>query len=242
MRIACRNTEEVWVTGKNKTITRINIQGSVQETVTFQNNPCDISVSNEGYLLYIDRVNRVINDVHQTTAKFTTAQGWYPLGLCCTQSRDLLVSMCTHNYEHYKIVSYEGQTIKQEIEKDNKGKPLYKRGEMMLFVTENNNGDICASDCNGKKVVVVNKAGKLRFQYKGQKKMKKQFDPASIVTDFEARIIEKVYGNSCTHIIDQDGQFLRILAFCGALSLDTLGRLWVGDNDGGSVKVIKYTN
>ncbi|XP_062616998.1 uncharacterized protein LOC134278722 [Saccostrea cucullata] len=244
MRIACLNTEEVWVTGKNKTITRINIQGSVQEivTATCQNFPSDISFSKEGHLLYADRVNQVINDVHQTTAQITTPRGWIPVGLCCTQSGNLLVSMRTSNNEHYKIVRYEGQTIKQEIEKDDQGTPLYKGGESMLFVTENNNGDICASDCNAKDVVVVNKAGKLRFRYKGQQTMKNQFIPSTIVTDSACRIIVRDYENSCTHIIDQDGQFLRSLDFCGVLSLDTLGRLWVGEYQSGNVKVIKYTN
>ncbi|XP_061196966.1 uncharacterized protein LOC133205219 [Saccostrea echinata] len=243
MRMACANTEEVWITGRNKTITRFNIQGSVQETVTSTclNYPGDISISKEGHLLYTDVVNKVIYDVHHTTAHITAPQGWKAGGLCCTQSGDLLVSMRTSNGEHYKIVRYESQTIKQEIEKDDQGNPLYKEGDKMLFVAENNNGDICASDCNGKDVVVVNKVGKLRFRYKGQQSMKKQFNPTSIVTDSAGRIIVKDIGNSCTHIIDQDGQFLRSLDFCGALSVDSLGRLWVGEYKSGNVTVIKYT-
>ncbi|XP_062574706.1 uncharacterized protein LOC134236553 [Saccostrea cucullata] len=243
MRIACLNTEEVWVSGQNKNITRFNMQGSVQETITAscKRFPTDISVSKEGHLLYTETVHNLINDVHQTTAQITAPQGWEPVGLCCTQSGDLLVSMCTHDEEHYKIVRYEGQIIKQEIERDNKGNPLYKAGNDMLFVTENNNGDICVCDCNAEVVVVVNKAGKLQFRYKGQQTMKKQFDPASIATDSAGRIIVKDNGNSCTHIIDQDGQFLRCLDFFGALSVDTLGRLWVVEFESGNVKVIKYT-
>ncbi|XP_062591524.1 uncharacterized protein LOC134253016 [Saccostrea cucullata] len=204
MRMACLNTEEVWITRRNKTITLINIQGS-------------------------------------TTSQITAPQGWQPLGLCCTQSGDLMVSIRTFNFEHYKVVLYEGKKIKQEIEKDDQGKPLYKGGNMMLFVSQNNNGDICASDCNAKVVVVVNNAERLRFRYKGQQTMKKQFAPTTIVTDSAGRIIIKDKGNFCIHIIDQDGQFLRSLDFCGALCLDTLGRLWVGDNESGIVKVIKYT-
>ncbi|XP_062616997.1 E3 ubiquitin-protein ligase TRIM71-like [Saccostrea cucullata] len=244
MRMACLNTEEVWISGQNiKTITRFNLQGSKQETVTStcRNHPSDISVSNKGHLLYTDRVNQVITDVHQTTAQIRAPHGWEPVGLCCTQSGDLLVSMRTFNYKHCKIVRYEGQTITQEIEKDDQGNPLFKDGDRMLFVTENNNGDICASDCNAGVVAVVNKAGKIRFFYNGQQTMKNQFKPTSIVTDFASRIIVKDNGNSCTHIIDQDGQFLLSLAFCGALSLDTVGRLWVGEFESGIVNVMKYT-
>ncbi|XP_062591526.1 uncharacterized protein LOC134253019 [Saccostrea cucullata] len=243
-RIACVNTEEVWVTGKNlKTITRINVQGSVQETITStcRNHPTDISVSNEGHLLYTDFENQIINDVHETTAQITTPRLWKPVGLCCTESGDVLVSMCTFNEEHYKIVRYEGQTIKQEIEKDDQGKPLYRGGKKMLFVTENNNGDICASDCNAKDIVVVNKAGKLRFRYKGQQTMKKQFYPIAIKTNSADRIIVEDGGNCCTHIINQDGQFLCSLDFCGKMSVDTIGRLWVGEYESGIVKIIKYT-
>ncbi|XP_062574235.1 uncharacterized protein LOC134236073 isoform X1 [Saccostrea cucullata] len=243
MRMACLNTEEVWVTGRNKTITCINIQGSVQETISSKcpSFPDDIAISSGGHLLYTDTLNKVINDVHQTTAQIAAPKGWEPLALCCTQSGDVLVSMCTHDEEHYKIVHYECQKIKQEIEKDDKDKPLYKGGDNMLYVTKNNNGDICASDCNAGDVVVVDKAGKLRFRYKGQQTMKKQFEPSSIVTDSAGRIIIQDHGNSCTHIIDQDGQFLRSLDFCGPLSVDTLGRLWVGEYKSGIVKVIKYT-
>ncbi|XP_062591525.1 uncharacterized protein LOC134277039 [Saccostrea cucullata] len=149
--------------------------------------------------------------------------------------------MCTHDEENYKIVRYEGQTIKQEIEKDDQGNPLYEAGEKMLFVTENNNGDICASDVNGKIVVVVNKAGKLRYRYKGQQTMRVQFEPSTIVTDSAGCIIIEDVGNFCTHIIDQDGQFLRSLDFCGLMSVDTLGRLWMGEYENGIVKIIKYS-
>ncbi|XP_062591523.1 uncharacterized protein LOC134253015 [Saccostrea cucullata] len=243
-RIACLNTEKVWVTGHNsKAITRINLQGSVQETVisTCPNHPSDISVSKKGHLLYTDVQNEVINDVHQTRAQIKALQGWKPVGLCCTQSGDILVSMRTSNYEQRKIIQYEGQTIKQEIEKDDHGHPLYKGGEYMLSVTENNNGVICVSDVNGKIVIVVNKAGILRFRYKGEQSKKEQFFPTSIVTDSAGRIIVRDVRNSCTHIIDQDGQFLRRLDLCGIMSLDTLGRLWVGQFESGNVKVITYT-
>ncbi|XP_061196332.1 uncharacterized protein LOC133204594 [Saccostrea echinata] len=190
--MACLDIENVWVTRKNKaTITRFNILGTVQETVTATcwDHPSDISISKEGHLLYTNKVNKIVNDVQQTKPKITAPQGWVLLGLCFTQSDDLLISLQTNDKERYKIVRYEGQSIKQEIEKDDQGHPLYKGGGNMLFVAENNNGDICASDCNASIVTVVNKKGKLRFRYKGHQTMKKQFDPVSIVTDTADRIL-----------------------------------------------------
>ncbi|XP_061163282.1 uncharacterized protein LOC133172418 [Saccostrea echinata] len=148
--------------------------------------------------------------------------------------------MCTLDEEHYKFVRYEGKRIKQEIGKDQQGNPIFKGGLKMLFVAENNNGDICAPDCNIDTVTVVNKTGRLRYRYKGQETMKETFRPANIVTDSASRILVKDTGNKCLHILDQDDWFLRILDFYGAPSVDSLSRLWVGEFKTGTVKIIRF--
>ncbi|XP_062616128.1 uncharacterized protein LOC134277845 [Saccostrea cucullata] len=241
-KLACLSAEEVWITGQNKTITRFNKHGfaTAMVTSTCSDYPSDISVSKDGHLLYIDAGNHVVNDLHQTTARITAPQGWSPSGLFSTKSGDLLVSMCTFDEERYKIVRYEGKIITQEIEKDEQGSPLFKGGHKMLFVTENINGDICASDCNANLVTVVNKKGTLRYWYKGQESMKDKFRPANIVTDSAGRVLVKDTGNKCLHVLDQECRFLRNLDFYGALSVDTLGQLWVGEFKTGIVKIIRY--
>jgi hypothetical protein len=113
-------------------------------------------------------------------------------------------------------------------------------------VVENNNGDICASDNNAEKVVVVDKSGRVRFQYDGTPVRKmRAFDPDHLVTDSMSRIIVADNNNACLHILDQNGQFLKCVDNCGlhkplGLSLDSEGRLWVGQFDLGEVKVIQY--
>jgi hypothetical protein len=115
-----------------------------------------------------------------------------------------------------------------------------------LYVVENNNGDICASDNNAKAMVVVSKSGKVRFRYTGTPAKKKMsFYPVHIVTDSMSQIIVADFCNACLHILDQNGQFLKCVDTCRledplGLSMDSKGRLWVGLCRSGEVKVIQY--
>ena len=114
-----------------------------------------------------------------------------------------------------------------------------------MFMSENNNGDVCVSDRNADTVVVVDNTGKVRFRYNGtQARKEKSFDPRDIVTDALSQIIVADINNNCVHILDQNGQFLRCvedfeLKNLSGLSVDNEGRLWVGC-DKGEIKVIKY--
>ncbi|XP_061175574.1 uncharacterized protein LOC133184500 [Saccostrea echinata] len=246
--MACLGTDEAWITYKEKSIIqRINTQGFILETVMsscvdWNGHPSDILIKN-GELLYTDRMKRSVNIVRdgKSTNFITVQKGWEPLGLCGTKSGDLLVAMGTSYEGTYKIVRYEGQKVKQEIEKDDRGNSLFNEGDRMFYVAENVNGDICACDVNARAVVVVNKAGKLRYRYKGMQTMEGKFIPCTIITDAMGRILVGDNGNKCIHIIDQDGQFLRSLDDYDRLSIDDLGRLWLGESGGNEVKVFKYT-
>ncbi|XP_062583956.1 uncharacterized protein LOC134245711 [Saccostrea cucullata] len=207
-----------------------------------------MTVSRQGELIYSDSANRTVNIVRdgKTETLITTPRGWHPLELCCTRSGDILVSMCTTDNSHYKIVRYQGQRVTQEIDKDEHGDPIYQGGKYQVFVVENNNGDIVASDQNADTVVVVDRTGKVRFRYNDKPPGgKKSFYPSQIVTDSMGHIIVADYLNNCLHILDQNGQFLRCVDNCGlerpsGLSVDSEGRVWVGLFDSGEVKVIQY--
>jgi hypothetical protein len=95
-------------------------------------------------------------------------------------------------------------------------------------------------------VVAVDKSGRVRFRYDGTPARRKEtFNPEHLITDSMSQIIVTDYNNACLHILNANGQFMRCLDNCGldkpiGLSIDSLGRLWVGLKETGEVKVIQY--
>nr|XP_022307783.1 uncharacterized protein LOC111113784 [Crassostrea virginica] len=249
--VACEGEAEAWIFG-NETITRIDIHGALRDTVstTCLTRPEGISVTRGKELIYSDMISRTVNIVrHRKSETLITApQGWVPWTLCCTGSGDILV----HVYKWIdfqrknKIIRYQGKNIKKGINKDGQGNRILKDGGNPLFMSENNNGDVCVSDCNAGTVVVVDKTGRVRFRYNGTPtRRKKSFAPRYIVTDALSQIIVADIYNNCLHILDQNGQFLRCGDDCGlekpyGLSVDSEGRLWVGLYNTGEIKVIQY--
>nr|XP_022303445.1 uncharacterized protein LOC111111012 [Crassostrea virginica] len=250
--VACVGVAEAWIYGQNKTISRIDIHGTVRDTVTTTclTQPGGISVTIERELIYSYGFNRTLNIVRHGKSKtlITTSQDWTPEELSCTRSGDILVSMFKGSGLHTKnkIIRYQGRNIKEEINKDGQGNPIFKDGEYSLFMSENNNGDLCVSDGNADTLVVVDNTGKVRFRYNGTPARRhKSFAPRYIVTDALSQIIVADINNNCLHILNQDGQFLRCVDDCGlekpyGLSVDSEGRLWVGLSNTGEIKVIQY--
>ncbi|XP_061178855.1 E3 ubiquitin-protein ligase TRIM71-like [Saccostrea echinata] len=247
--LECVGADEAWVSGEDKTVRCFDIHGSERDavTTTCPIAPNDIAVNQHGELLYCDGHNKTVNIVrnYKTETLFTTPQGWHPDGLCCTRSGDILVSLGTTDFQSRKIVSYEGTTLKQEMDKDDHGNPIFKGGEYALYVAENNNGDICASDQNADSLVVMDNSGKIRFRYDGTPVRKdNHFSPRQIATDSLSQIIVADARNNSLHILDQNAQMLRyvedsLLERPIGLSVDSQGRLWVGLLSG-DIKVIQY--
>ena len=249
--VVCVGEAEAWVYGDNETITRIDIHGIMWNTVTTTclDFPGDISVTRGGELIFSDRHRDTVNIVRQERSEtlIKTPQSWNPEGLCCTRSGDVLVHVSKGNGSNTenKIIRYHGQNLKQEINKDGHGNPIFKDGDYSLYMSENNNLDVCVSDVNADTVIVVKKTGKVRFRYDGKLANRAMsFGPRGIVTDSLSHIIMTDYNNDCLHILDQYGQFLRCVDDIGLknpseLSVDNKGRLWVGC-DRGEIKVVKY--
>ncbi|XP_062569645.1 uncharacterized protein LOC134231684 [Saccostrea cucullata] len=115
-------------------------------------------------------------------------EGWKPYYVYCTSSGDLLVIMDSDDEIQSKIMFTEKQTIQF----DSEGKPLfsYMARFKLKYVSENRNLDICVADGVARAVVVVNRAGKLRFTYTGYPSTSTgSFDPYGITTDSQSQIL-----------------------------------------------------
>ena len=250
--VACVGESEAWIHGNMQIIKRYDIHGTVKGTVTTlcQFKPGDISVTKDEEMIYSDRDSNTIKIVRDGKSEtlITPPQGWTPWGLCCTRSGDILVQVYKGNRSQTKnkIIRYQGQNLRQEINADEQEKSIFKEVYGSLYMSENNNGDICVSDANAGTIVVVDKKGKIRFRYDGTPARRgKTCGLRGIVTDALSQIIVADYNNNCLHILDQNGQFLRCIDNCEldkpiGLSVDNEGRLWVGLNESGKIKVIEY--
>lgn len=244
--MACFGENEAWVSGNNKTITRIDIHGSVKETIVTNCRfwPNGITATGQGELIYSDCNRRKVNIVRHGKIEtlITTPKGWTPHRLCYTRSGDILVGV-SHSRKK-KIIRYHEMKISQNIDRNEHGKPIFKNGNYMLCLTENINGDICVCDRNADSVVVLNMSGRVRFRYYVTPTWQ-PFKPRCLVTNSLGQIIVTDNNNTCIHILDQNGEFLTTVNDCElykphGLSIDSEMRLWVGFHWKGEIKLIDY--
>lgn len=89
------------------------------------------------------------------------------------------------------------------------GKDIYGRP---IYITENTNGDLIVSDEQRKAVVVVDKKGRHRFDYRGNHTFS-EFNPRGVCTDIFGHILvcNHSYHDPTVHLLDENGHFLRYL-------------------------------
>lgn len=216
--VNCLSDEEIWIHGQNNIMTLYNIYGDTLNSVVTQSGygALSITLTKTGDLLYTEIFDRTINlmadkKVHQVIK----LQGWIPLFHCSTSTDGLLVTMYCAVSKRTKIVRYHGYIEKQTVQLNGKT-DLYSPGHYTKYITENRNLDICVADNGAGAVVVVTKAGKLRFRYTGSSssRKRKSFDPVGIVSDSQCRILTSDFDNNCIYILDQDGKYLWFIDNC----------------------------
>lgn len=237
--VAYLNDDEVWTCGDDNIITLYNIQGEQLNSVKTQSRkrPFDIAVKQNGILVYTVDENKTVNVAESTdTHRAISLSRWEPSGVCVTTSGDLLVVMYSWKNSQVKVVRYSGFASKQSYHYGERG----SRG----YVCENKNLDICASF--NSEIVVGSQAGKHRFTYSGpESATKKSFSFTGIATDSQCKILTIDDNNSCIHILDQNGTFLRFINNCGLRSPSNLGmdnndNLLVTELYTGKVKKVQY--
>nr|XP_022288816.1 uncharacterized protein LOC111100926 [Crassostrea virginica] len=248
--VTCLNGEEIWTSGETADIKCFNTQGVLQKTIKTKSGewPDDIAVYSDGALVYSDSSTRTVYKVkNDQTEEIIRLQGWKPIQLCVTSSGDLLVTMFSNDKTQSKVVRYSGSTVKQTIQFDDDGQPLYSGDAYTKYITENRNLDISLADYGAGAVVVVNQAGKLRFRYTGppSSTKNKPFKPWGITTDSQSCILSSDWYNHCIHVLDVDGQFLCYIDNCDlehptGLCVDNDDSLFVSEYFRGNVKRIRY--
>jgi hypothetical protein len=192
--VSCLSDEEFWTSARISDMKCFNVQGTIINTIKTKSGerPGDIAVTSDGDIVYSDRtMNTVYKVKNGQTEEVIRLQGWRPGNLCVSSSGDLLVTMCSDDKTHSKVVRYYGSKEKQTIQYDEEGQSLYSGNDKIKYISENRNQDICVADHDAGVVVVVNQAGKLRFRYTGQlsSTKNKPFKPWGITTDSQSHIL-----------------------------------------------------
>lgn len=250
--LACMNNNTLWINCDNKTMVCLKDTGVGIRKVDTESGlrPTNLAMTRLGdliYAVYDPRYSSVSMVTGRKTEKVIKFVDWKPVGVCCTLADEFLVSMESNDETQVKIARFSGSTITQEIQYDDKHRPLYAPGKYYILLEENKNLDVCASDPNKNEVVVTDKDGVLRWKYKGNLKSGKfeSFSPSFIISDSHCQLLVMDTDNNCVHLLDMDGIFIGYIMHpkihgIGAMSLDRNGRLWIANYKGGQINVFKY--
>nr|XP_011426112.2 tripartite motif-containing protein 2 [Crassostrea gigas] len=249
---------EIWVSdGIGRNLVETDLQGNESDKIYTVGGYGYHTVTLDRDLIYTDGDEKAIFRVTQDKkpTQFIKTGDWAPISIHSSNiNGDILVGMVTD--EEAKVTRYNkiGKEI-HSIESDYKGEKLYSEPH---YITENINGDICASDYDMHAVVVVNKIGQHRFTYTGCSKgffqmmssfiiTAPEFLPYGICTDALGHILVCDFNSNAVHLLDQEGQFLSLVITekqdiqCPlSVCVDDENNLYVGQQSTNTVKVFQY--
>ena len=246
--------DKLWVSTW-KTLKQVDSTGHVLRSLNGEYKPLENgaghTVSVEGDLVFIaegrkdvqstasDELRRLY-DIHKMTSDgsittLLTLDLPDILRACIHSSHingDLLIGLLSYSSPS-RVMRCDGTGRKiGDIELDEEGQRLY---EFPLYITENKmNGDIVVSDDTKAALVVVDRSGRHRFDYKGHS-TDKSFQPHGVCTDLLGRILVTHYDTKHTNFISllsHDGQFLtRLLREEQSRYISAFGSLCVDDKN-----------
>ncbi|XP_062595854.1 uncharacterized protein LOC134257227 [Saccostrea cucullata] len=186
--VSLGQSDTLWISDRDGDFIQTDLKGNkLKKIKTWGEDEGYHTVTQDGDLMFTDKDRKAIYTKVQDDkiTEFFNTGDWEPYSIYCSHlNGDLLVGMVSDGYEEAKVSRYNktGQEL-QNIQRDNKGQDIY---QLPLYITENINGDICASDFNKQAVVVVNKSGQYRFISKDQGTL---FCPYGICTDVLGHIL-----------------------------------------------------
>ncbi|XP_052691360.1 uncharacterized protein LOC128169234 [Crassostrea angulata] len=242
--ISLGKSDRLWASDNIGNLVKTDLRGNqLQEIQTSGGSEGYHTVTQDGDLIYTDKVNKVINRItpDNTITEFIKTGVWRPLSIHSSHiNGKILVGMDKDNKGKVTRYNKTGTEI-QNIQRDNKGQGLYR---LPHYITENINGDVCVSDFSKHAVVVVDKSGQHRFSYTGQGSW---FHPCGICTDVLGHILVCDKYSETVHLLDQNGQFLSQLLTSQqgvelpiSVCVDEENHLWARQRFTNTVTVYKY--
>lgn len=126
--VTCLIDEQIWTRGKSNIIKLYNLQVELLKSIRTKSGqmPRDITVSENGYLVYADFFDRTVNILkNKQTLEVMRLQRWRPLRVNSTFSGDLLVTMVGDKKKRTKVVRCAYSIEKQPFLFDCESRPLY---------------------------------------------------------------------------------------------------------------------
>lgn len=171
-KVSCVDNDQFWTCGLDKFMRLYTVYGELVKTIKTDSGtmPMDVAVTKNGDLIYTDPGNSTVNIVTNTQRNVVIRlKEWTPSFICCSSSGDFMVVMDNFDEEQTKIVRYSGSTEKQTIQFDAQGRrifmtALYCNIDCTKNIVENKNLDICVAGVHENAIIVINRAGELRFQ------------------------------------------------------------------------------
>lgn len=245
-----------WI--RDEILNLTDIDGSLLHEVGDVLDDWDIcSLTREGGLMFIDSKGVICKyslENGKKKALISIKEPWKPCSIFSScYSGDILIGMTKNpqtpgkdlNELNAKVVRFNqsGKEI-EVILYDVTGQPLYNYPR---YVIENHNGDVVVSDYTQNAVIVVDHRKKPRFRYTGPQSTS-DFWPRGIAVDALMNILICDYKKESVHLIDKDGQFLRMLltvknkidepSCLTCVPADHL--LWVGCRDSKRIVAFRY--
>lgn len=245
-------SDSLWVGGHSNTgkqiLKQVDSSGNVMKTIN--DAFCEygsFAITQNGELLYLEVGNtKVQKKTPDGTTTIITTSGENIKCIFSSQiTGDILVGVYIARSSAGKLTRYDKTGAKiQDIQVYKQGQALYSNP---TYIAENKNGDIVTADSSKHKVVLVDRSGEYRGDYKGQSPNKREFDPHGVCTDVHGHIIVVDYTSGSIHLLDQDLKFLTLLLTktkedlksAKGLCVDEKHNLYVG-SENGRINVYKY--